>query len=56
MLEATLVKWITATLSAIMGSAGVFCAVYIFVSPDIAALGIVLLSCADTLSHFAQRR
>jgi hypothetical protein len=54
MLQATLVQWITATLSALMGGVGVFCAVYSFASPDIAAAGIVLLSCAGALNYFGR--
>jgi CBS-domain-containing membrane protein len=55
MLPSMLVQRTTATLSAVMGGAGVFCAAYSFTSPNVAAPAIILLSCACALHYFCRR-
>jgi hypothetical protein len=50
------VQWTTAILAATMGGFGVFCVVYSFAAPEVAAKAVMLLGCACTLSYFGERR
>jgi multisubunit Na+/H+ antiporter MnhB subunit len=56
MLPAIFVQWTTAILAAVMGGFGVFCAVYSFTAPEVAAKAVMLLGCACILSYFGERR
>jgi multisubunit Na+/H+ antiporter MnhB subunit len=55
MLQAFLVQRATALLSALLGGFGVFCVLYSFSTPDIAAEALILLGAALALSYFSIR-
>jgi multisubunit Na+/H+ antiporter MnhB subunit len=56
MLQAFLVQRATALLSALLGGFGVFCVLYSFSTPDIAAEALILLGAALALSYFSIRK
>jgi multisubunit Na+/H+ antiporter MnhB subunit len=56
MLQAFLVQRATALLSALLGGFGVFCVLYSFTTPDIAAEALILLGAALALSYFSTRK
>ena len=56
MLQAFLVQRATALISALLGGFGVFCVLYSFTTPDIAAEALILLGAALALSYFSTRK
>jgi multisubunit Na+/H+ antiporter MnhB subunit len=55
MFQAFLAQRATALLSALLGGFGVFCVLYSFTTPDIAAEALILLGAALALSYFSTR-
>jgi multisubunit Na+/H+ antiporter MnhB subunit len=55
MLQAFLMQRATTVLAAVLGGAGVFCVIYSFSAPDVAAQALILLGAALALSHFSAR-
>jgi CBS-domain-containing membrane protein len=56
MLQAFLMRSAGAAISAMLGGFGVFCVIYSFTSPHIAAQALVLLGAALSLSYFSTRK
>jgi len=56
MLQAFLMQRAMAVLSALLGGLGVFCVIYSFSTPDIAAEALILLGAALAVSYFTARR
>jgi multisubunit Na+/H+ antiporter MnhB subunit len=56
MLPALSMRQFLSLLSAMLGGYGVFCVVYSFVAPDIAAQALILLGAALVLSYCASRQ
>ena len=56
MLQTLLVQRATALLSAVLGGFGVFCVLYSFSAPDIAAEALILLGAALAVSYFSTRQ
>nr|UXE44107.1 hypothetical protein Hi04_10k_c1074_00027 [uncultured bacterium] len=54
-MQAFLVHRAAALISALLGGAGVFCVVYSFSTPDIAAEALILLGAALAVSYFNTR-
>ena len=55
MMHSFLMQRALALVSAVLGGAGVFCVIYSFAAPDIAAQALILLGAALALSYFADR-
>jgi hypothetical protein len=56
MLQAFLVGRTLSVLSALLGGFGVFCVLYSFAAPEIAAKALILLGAALTLGYFNTRQ
>ena len=56
MLQAFLIQRATAVLSAVLGGFGVFCVIYSFANPHIAAEALILLGAALAVSYFSARQ
>lgn len=55
MLQGFVMRYAIAAVSAALGGFGVFCVIYSFTSPHIAAQALVLLGAALSLSYFSTR-
>jgi multisubunit Na+/H+ antiporter MnhB subunit len=55
MLQAFLVQRLLSVVSALLGGFGVFCVVYSFSTPHIAAQALILLGAALALSYFSPK-
>jgi tryptophan synthase beta subunit len=55
MFQAFLMQRAMAVVTALVGGFGVFCVVYSFTAPDIAAQGLILLGLALAMSYFSSR-
>ena len=56
MLPALSMRRFLSLLSAVLGGYGVFCVLYSFAAPDIAAQALILLAAALVLSYCASRQ
>lgn len=56
MFQALLLQRATSVIAALLGGFGVFCVIYSFAAPDVAAQALVLLGAALTMSYFNTRR
>jgi hypothetical protein len=56
MFQAFLMQRATALISALLGGFGVFCVIYSFSTPHIAAEALILLGAALAVSYFSTRR
>jgi multisubunit Na+/H+ antiporter MnhB subunit len=56
MFQSYLVQRATALLSAVLGGCGVFCVLYSFSTPDVAAEALILLGAALAVSYFSTRQ
>jgi multisubunit Na+/H+ antiporter MnhB subunit len=55
MLQSLLVQRAASVMSAVLGGFGVFCVVYSFSTPHIAAQALILLGAALAVSYFSTR-
>ena len=55
MLQGFVMRSAVSVISAMLGGFGVFCVIYSFTSPHIAAQALVLLGAALSLSYFSTR-
>jgi hypothetical protein len=55
MLQGFLMRSTVSIVSALLGGFGIFCVIYSFTSPHIAAQALVLLGAALSLSYFSTR-
>jgi multisubunit Na+/H+ antiporter MnhB subunit len=55
MLQAFLMQRAMALISALLGGFGVFCVLYSFAAPEIAAKALILLGAALALCYFSTR-
>jgi hypothetical protein len=55
MLQAFLIQRAMSLLSALLGGFGVFCVMYSFAAPEIAAKALILLGAALAVSYFSTR-
>jgi hypothetical protein len=55
MLQASFMQRAVSLVSAVLGGFGVFCVVYSFSTPHIAAQALILLGAALTLSYFSAK-
>jgi multisubunit Na+/H+ antiporter MnhB subunit len=56
MLQSLLMQRAMALISALLGGFGVFCVLYSFAAPEIAAKALILLGAALVVSYFGTRR
>jgi len=56
MLQAFLMQRALALVSALLGGFGVFCVIYSFSTPHVAAEALILLGAALAVSYFSMRR
>ena len=56
MFQAFLMQRATALISALLGGFGIFCVIYSFSNPHIAAEALILLGAALAVSYFSERR
>jgi multisubunit Na+/H+ antiporter MnhB subunit len=56
MLQAFFMRRALSVVCALLGGFGVFCIIYSFSAPDIAAQGLILLSMALAISYFTSKR
>ena len=56
MFHAFLLQRATAVIAALLGGFGVFCVVYSFTDPQIAAQALVLLGAALAVNYFSTRK
>jgi hypothetical protein len=54
MLQAFLVRRALSLIAALLGGCGVFCVIYSFSTPDIAAQALLLLGAALAVSYFSR--
>jgi multisubunit Na+/H+ antiporter MnhB subunit len=55
MFQALFMRRAVSLLSAMLGGYGVFCVIYSFAAPDIAAQALILLGAALALTYFGSR-
>jgi len=55
MVQSFLMQRALSLVSAVLGGTGVFCVIYSFTAPDIAAQALILLGAALALSYFSGR-
>src|SRR5271154_4294330 len=56
MLQAFLVQRASSLIAAVLGGFGVFCVIYSFAAPHVAAQALILLGAALAVSYFSQRQ
>jgi multisubunit Na+/H+ antiporter MnhB subunit len=56
MFQALLLQRATAVITAMLGGFGVFCVIYSFAAPHIAAQALMLLGAALAMSYFSTRK
>jgi multisubunit Na+/H+ antiporter MnhB subunit len=56
MFQALLMRRVTSLIAALLGGFGVFCVMYSFAAPDVAAQALMLLGAALAMSYFSTRR
>ena len=56
MLQAAMMQRALSLISALLGGFGVFCVIYSFATPHIAAQALILLGAAMAVSYFCERK
>jgi multisubunit Na+/H+ antiporter MnhB subunit len=56
MLQAFLARRASSLIAAVLGGFGVFCVIYSFAAPHVAAQALILLGAALAVSYFSQRQ
>jgi hypothetical protein len=56
MMQAALMQRALALVSALLGGFGVFCVIYSFATPHIAAQALILLGAAMAVGYFSERQ